>query len=123
MNKIIITDDHKEIMYGMSLNQLKNIDRIYIYDGHSLFKVDIASGILIKAEYKIVNNSPKFNYEPGCLYISALNENNAQKKFAKLLVKVDRNVKENKDNLNKSTYFSLQGEEQTNSDKPDTNTK
>ena len=123
MSKIIVTDDHKEVMYGMSLNQAKDVDRIYIYTSHSLFKVDIASGMLTKAEYKIVNNSPKFNYEPGYLYIPALNENNAQKKFARILVRVDRNVKENKESLSNPHISFYGGDEQINSDKPDTNTE
>ena len=85
----------KEVLFGMSLNQHKNGIR-HIYKGHSIYKLNINTGDIdgpLQGEFK---------YEYGSIYMPALNIQNAEKRFSKVLKYAENLVKE----LNKATPLS-----------------
>lgn len=102
MNQIKeVTEKQKEFLYGQSIIQYKNIANIKINEGHKVFKMSIDTLIITVANYDIEviqegkRKYKKFNlkYEPGNIYIPALNIKNASKKAGKILYIIDNIIK------------------------------
>lgn len=129
MTKIEVTDAHKEVMYNMALNQYRNIKRLKISPGHELFKLEVADGVVSKAKCTIeichnASNKPfkKFHieHEVGSIYISALNLNNAHKKFNKILNYVDYLVRNKPvENPEQSALAFIEGDSSKTEVKPE----
>lgn len=80
-DKVVITGQNEQ-----SFNQVKW--RIVQKKGHTLFEINLHTGDVVKAEYVEVNLEllgenvrKKVITKPDCIYISALNIQNAAKKF------------------------------------------
>jgi len=101
-----ITDKHKEFLYGQSLVQYKNISNIKISNGHDIFKMNIDTLLITQAKYEIeiVDEDKskykkfKIEYEPGHIYIPALNIKNASKKAGRIIAVIDKIISKDKDN-------------------------
>lgn len=106
-----ITEKQKEFLYGQSLVQYKNIDKIKVNEGHKVFKMAIDTLIITTANYDIEiiqegkRKYKKLNlkYEPGHIYIPALNIKNASKKAGKIIKIVDNIIKREEDGRNNRT--------------------
>lgn len=106
-----ITEKQKEFLYGQSLVQYKNISNIKVYEGHKVFKMAIDTLIITVATYDIEiiqegkRKYKKLNlkYEPGNIYIPALNIKNASKKAGKIIKIVDNIIKREENGRNNRT--------------------
>jgi len=105
MNTFTITDAHKEELYKISLNHYQNLSRLRLNNGHKLFKIDVESGKLNTAIYTNIGSKVVVTPELGQIYIGALNEKNALKKFIKVLQYVNTVVEHNK-----SAHLTLEGD-------------
>ena len=126
MNTFEITDAHKEVIYGMSITQYKNLSKIRIPNGHELFKMRIDDGVVSKVTCVIEHNKVGIVPELGHIYVNALNLPNAHKKYANILQYVNSIVmtaKKTAEDLSKQVPFVLKGDGQIEADKPDTNTE
>lgn len=119
---LLITDKHKEILFQSSLNQYKNISRLKLYFGHSIYQMNIDDGVVTEAKYNIerienaknkaITRKVHIYHSPGYIYVSALNLTNAHKKFDRILLIVDRIVKSMpKEDVNSTPTFPLKGED------------
>lgn len=101
-----ITDKHKEFLYGQALVQYKNISNIKVYNGHSLFKMNIDTLLITSAKFtsEVVSGKTseyrKLNiqYEPGHIYIPALNIKNASKKAGRIIAIIDNIISKTANN-------------------------
>jgi len=129
MIQINVTEQHKEILYGQSIVQYRNISRIKVANGHQIFKMNIDTLSIGLANYKVevVKEDEKeyrkfsIEFESGQIYIPALNLKNAIRKANKILYIVDIMVKKNIKIANNSTkpmLSSLRGAEQINYNNP-----
>lgn len=124
-----ITDKHKEVLYGQSIVQYRNISRIKMCNGHQLFKMNIDTLSIGLAKYKVEvikednKEYKKFSieFESGNIYIPALNLRNAFIKADKILYLVDNMIKKNEEIANnpvKPIHSFLRGVEQINNNNP-----
>jgi hypothetical protein len=88
----------KEILLTMSLNQYKTGIK-YIHKGHSVYSLNINTGDI---DGPLING---FKYIFGFIYMPALNIQNAEKRFDKVLKYAENMVKE----LTKATPLSSLG--------------
>jgi hypothetical protein len=90
----------REILYQFSLNQSSNKTNIRVYFGQKIFKFGIDDETVEDSKAKIdININPKnkakslnvhIPYEPGFIYVPAINLNNAYKKFYKIIILAER---------------------------------
>jgi hypothetical protein len=73
--------------------QLKHIGALKFHKGHTVFRLDVDSGAITPAQYETSALKSSFGYktvrkvvmQQRSLYCSALNPENARKKFTKML--------------------------------------
>lgn len=121
---VTITQKHKEIMYGMAINQSKDLSTKRIQNGQELFKMDIDTGTIGKADYVNEMEIGKYDkpvkhlklaYDIRNIYVISLNLKNAKKQFERVILSVDFMVKRDEKELHSS---SLEGEQKDNNTEP-----
>jgi hypothetical protein len=93
MENINLTDAHRELLYGFSLQQGANITRLRMYDGHNIFRYSILEDTLIRVAMERKGSKIKFEYMPGHIYFFCLNKHSAEDKLNKLFKDVDDTIK------------------------------
>lgn len=93
MSKIInIEEDIKILLEKLAINQYKSFKFVKNYNGHSIFKMNIKTGEIYKCELnKTSEHKYELEYDASCVFIKALNEDNAVKKFNKIIDIVSKN--------------------------------
>lgn len=110
MNKIQLTEAHKDLMFKMSVNQYAKIDKIFIHNGHSLFKMNIETTEITPAStLEDKQGSDAFVFQVGHLYQPALNIKTIVKKFDRIITVVDAIIKSDKTAVS-STSLLLRGD-------------
>lgn len=79
----IVTEDTKKVLYNISLIQYRTPSRIE--NGHSLFKYSIEDNYISKTDISSNSTIAIFKYEPGYIYVSALNIKGATKRIIKII--------------------------------------
>jgi hypothetical protein len=93
-----IKDEVKQVAQVEQEKQLKHIGQIRPHKGHKLFEVDQKTGVVREAEYEKTDihysqdlnkakRSNKVVVKEGCFYLTALNLNNACRKYLKMVLK------------------------------------
>ena len=97
---IKLTDDQKNILYNMALTQSKNISKLRIHNGHSIFRLEIDTGTVSKAIYDsepVVSVGTKFTlkYEINYIYVPALRLETAINQFIRIIKHANYIIAEN----------------------------
>lgn len=94
MKNILVADYHqskiqKTVQVGVLSNR-KLVPRKNLHNGHKLYELNELSGILDEVKYEsktaFFKGPEEFVYEEkhGCIYIPALNEENALRKYSRI---------------------------------------
>lgn len=76
-------------LHFFTKSELINGDQVRIVPkGHSVFKYNVGTRVLTLAVCQMLDGKKTVQMQKGCLYVSALNRDNAIKKLAKAKLKV-----------------------------------